>query len=114
MINAFSIDLEDWYFPELLRDKIDPQDIYSLIMDSTMPILNLLDKYNTKATFFVLGEVARRQPDLIRLIYSKGHEIASHGMSHKPLWKIDKNAFSREIDEFDYLMKDILGDKIRI
>lgn len=113
MKNALSIDLEDWYHPELVRRHIKgnprPQ-----IVDSADRILSLLDKYNTKATFFILGDVARRNPELIKAIYSKGHEIASHGMSHLPLWDLDYDKFDKELKSFNALISGILQKEIKI
>lgn len=114
MINAFSVDLEDWYHPELLRKKVRPEQRVSQIEYSTNSILQLLDKYNIKATFFVLGETARENKDLIREIHLRGHEIASHGMSHRPLWEIGRDGFCQEMDEFTHLMNGILGEGICI
>ena len=113
MKNALSIDLEDWYHPELVRKYIrgtpKPQ-----IINSTMNILTLLDKYKVKATFFILGEIAKKFPDLIKKIYNKGHEIASHGMSHLPLWNLNYHKLNKELKDFNYLIKKILGNKIKI
>lgn len=113
MRNALSIDLEDWYHPELVRNYIKgtpkPQ-----ISKSTMKILALLDKYKVKATFFILGEIAKKNPDLIKRIYNSGHEIASHGMSHLPLWNLNYHKLNKELKDFNYLLKKILGDKIKI
>lgn len=114
MKNAFSVDLEDWYHPQLLKGKVKPQQRRSQIVDSTTPILQLLDRYKIRATFFVLGEVARENPDLIKRIYSQGHEIGSHGMSHKPFWEIGKDGFCQELDEFARLMNKILGNRVCI
>ena len=114
MINALSIDVEEWYHPELLRSSLKDDEKTSQISKSIMPILGLLDKYATKATFFVLGEVAEKNPDVIKTIYAKGHEIASHGMSHKPLWEIGEGGFAQEIQQFDRVIKNILGEEINI
>jgi len=113
MINALSIDIEDWYHPELIRKCIKgaykPQ-----ILNSTYQILELLDKYNVKATFFILGDVAKKNPGLIKAIHRNGHEIASHGMNHLPLWKLNYIKFNNELKEFKNLIKKILGDNIRV
>lgn len=113
MKNALSIDLEDWYHPELIkkyiRDAPKPQ-----IVNSTVKILQLLDKYEIKATFFILGEIAKKFPNLIKEIHNKGHEIASHGMSHVPLWDLDYLKLNKELKDFNYLIKKILGPKIKI
>ena len=63
MINALSIDLECWWCNEFLT-KYLPEDKDDLILESLNPLLNVLDKYDTKATFFVLGVVAEKYPKI--------------------------------------------------
>jgi len=107
-IHALSIDLEDWYHPELVRKRISG-DFSVQIDEATQPILNLLDRYQVKATFFVLGEVAEKSPALIETILQKGHEIASHGFSHRPLWELDENGFREEMMRFHAVIQKVLG-----
>jgi len=108
-INALSIDLEDWYHPELIREHVSlPKK--SLVRDSTEALLNLLNRYNTKATFFVLGEVAIQNPGLIKRICANGHEIASHGFSHRTLYDIGHRGLRAELSEFKRVIAEILGD----
>ena len=64
MKNALSIDLEDWYHPELVKNHLRriPK---SQIIESTQKIIALLDEYNVKATFFILGDIIKKHPELI-------------------------------------------------
>jgi polysaccharide deacetylase family protein (PEP-CTERM system associated) len=107
LLNALSIDLEDWFHPELIKRSLvgTPK---SQVLRSTEPILQLLDQYRVRATFFVLGDVARVHPDLIRRLQGEGHEIASHGMTHRPLWDLDQEAFEEELTQFRELIDGIL------
>ncbi|MCX7735552.1 MAG: polysaccharide deacetylase family protein [Candidatus Kapabacteria bacterium] len=98
--NLFSVDLEDWFTPlHLTRDLSD--DILRSneirIEKSTLKLLELLDIKQVKATFFVLGWIAKELPDLIKEISSRGHEIASHSYSHKILTLMSKEEFKKEI-----------------
>ena len=113
MKNALTIDLEDWYHPELVRKYVHgiPK---SQISDSANQIIRLLDKYDVKATFFILGDVATKNPKLIKMIHDKGHEISSHGMSHLPLWNLDYDRFSKELKTFKRIVKSILGENAEI
>ena len=113
MKNALSIDLEDWYHPELVKNHLsgEPE---SQVEQAVEPILRLLDQYGVRATFFVLGDVVRKNPDLLRTLYQKGHEIASHGMTHSPLWDLDYNTFDRELKDFNALIGEILGNNVKI
>ena len=108
MINALSFDLEDWYHPELVREKVGEAPV-SQLGEATQPILELLDSFNIKASFFVVGEVAERNAGLIQSIWQKGHEIGCHGFSHKPLWELNEGLFREELERFHTLMEKILG-----
>lgn len=110
MKNAFSIDLEFWYSGEPYRDYL-PSKIEDQINDSISPLLKLLKKYNAMATFFVLGEVAEKFPSLIKAIYEKGHEISSHGYSHKKLYVLNKKSFENELKKSVDLITSIIKEK---
>jgi len=107
-IHALAIDLEDWYHPELVRKRIsgDPD---GQIEEATQAILNLLACYQVVATFFVVGEVAEKFPRLIKRIFEGGHEIGSHGFSHRPLWELDENRFREEMIRFNSVIQKVLG-----
>ncbi len=111
MKNALTIDLEDWYHPELVKRHVgaNPE---PRVVEATAPILDLLDRRGVRATFFILGDVARKHPDLVRDIHARGHEIASHGMSHMPLWDLDAEGFGRELEDFRQVIAEILGEGI--
>lgn len=110
MINAFTIDLEYWYSPELVKRFASPAGNDQLV-EATMPLVNLLDKYNTRATFFILGKVAEKHPDIVKTIFNKGHEIASHGYSHRKLHELGKEGFEEEIKKTSELLQSITGRK---
>lgn len=109
IVNAITVDLEDWYHPDLLKNRVNPRDKRPQIMESTAGLLELFERYNVKATFFVLGEVAKECPDLILNISHRGHEIACHGYSHRPLLEMTESEFISELDRFDEVLKGILG-----
>ena len=95
--NAMSVDLEDWYHPELVRNVVAENEKTSRLQRSVPLILELFSRYHVKATFFVLGEVAERNQDLIQQIANEGHEIASHGFSHRPLHELTPKSFDEEL-----------------
>ncbi|MBP1694865.1 MAG: putative polysaccharide deacetylase [Deltaproteobacteria bacterium] len=109
-INALSIDLEEWYHSELVGGK---RSSFSQATESTQPILDLLERYQTKATFFVVGEVAEQNPRLIQSIFERGHEIGCHTFSHTLVWELGENLFRQELERFQSVMERILG-KIKI
>jgi polysaccharide deacetylase family protein (PEP-CTERM system associated) len=110
VINALSIDLEEWYHSELVEGRRSP---FSQVEEATRPILDLLDRYQTKASFFVVGEVAEQNPHLIQSIFQRGHEIGCHTFSHKLVWNLDESLFREELGHFHSVMEKILG-KIEI
>jgi polysaccharide deacetylase family protein (PEP-CTERM system associated) len=115
--NALTIDFEDWFCAGNLSSliKFEDWEKHELrIVDNTLRILELLDKYNLKATFFVLGWIAERVPDLVKLIDSNNHEIACHGYSHTSLKNMSMNQFDADLKKAlkikkDIIQKDILG-----
>ncbi len=110
MKNVISIDLEEWYHPIHLKNYVKnkiPQ-----VKESIQPILKLFKKYNVTTTFFVLGEIAQKTPEVIDLINKDGHEIASHGYSHKPLWELSKEEFIEELEKTNFLLTKISKEKI--
>ncbi|MBI1798816.1 MAG: polysaccharide deacetylase family protein [Candidatus Eisenbacteria bacterium] len=106
---AVSFDIEDWFHPELLRGHVAPDDSRSVVRQGTHAILLLLERRRVPATFFVLGDVARRHPDLVRAIEAGGHEIACHGMTHRPLWNLDRESFRGELRDFRAAIRAALG-----
>jgi polysaccharide deacetylase family protein (PEP-CTERM system associated) len=75
------------------------------------PVLELLDKYETRATFFVLGIVAEKHPGIVAEIHSRGHEIASHAYSHKTLYELGEVGFEEEIGKSSRLLESITGER---
>jgi polysaccharide deacetylase family protein (PEP-CTERM system associated) len=110
LINALTIDVEDWYHPELVRSHLRSTSPRGRVSQAILPILHLLDQYQVKASFFILGDVARQCPDLVREIYEKGHELGCHGMSHRMLEDLGEEGLRKELMEFKKLISEILGD----
>jgi peptidoglycan-N-acetylglucosamine deacetylase len=112
MIKTFiSVDLEDWDTSAYLREHIVDSDICPKILESTYPILEMFEKKGIKATFFVLGIIAKQYPGLIEDISRKGHEIASHGYSHTPLWRLGREGFREEVRKTNLIIANITGKK---
>lgn len=90
----FSVDLED------VRDMIPNGEMYKeRVPLLTEQYLKFLDEHESKATFFVVGDVARKYPDLIREIHDKGHEVACHSDKHLHLTKMSKTEFKKDLEE---------------
>lgn len=108
VLNALTIDVEDWYHPELVRGCLGSWAVEDRVEISMRPLLALLDRHGVKATCFFLGEIAEKHPDLVRRLHGEGHEIACHGMSHVPLWALDAKAFERDLESFLALLARIV------
>ncbi len=106
---ALSFDVEDWFHSEFVPAPERRAHAESVVERGTSRILDLLRRTGSRATFFVLGEAVREHPSLLRRIVDEGHELATHGVDHRPLWRLDAHAFSRQLDEFRSLVEGILG-----
>lgn len=113
MINALTIDIED-YWSIFSRDCLgvdkEPTDA---VVRNTQWFLDTLAQRKIKATFFVLGEVARKFPELVKAIASVGHEIGTHGMSHKQVFLLGKEQFRAEIRDSKKLIEDIASVPVK-
>lgn len=115
IVNAMSVDVEDYFHVAALAASIDRDqwnDMEYRAEASTRLLLDLFDEFRMKSTFFVLGWVARRSPELIREIHARGHEVASHGMSHKLVYNQSIEEFTSETRESKQLLEDIIGAPI--
>jgi polysaccharide deacetylase family protein (PEP-CTERM system associated) len=115
MLNTLTIDVEDYYHVSAFESVIRFEDWYqyeSRVERNTHRILDLLDEYGTKGTFFVLGWIAERQPQLIREIAARGHEIASHGYSHRRIYTQTASQFRQETRLSRITLEAIIGRPI--
>jgi len=97
MGNALTVDVEDWYHV----CGTEPLPVVSAaecrVRRNTEALLALLDEFGVHATFFILGCVAHQDPGLVPLIASAGHEVASHGFSHRLVPELGKEGFRDEV-----------------
>jgi polysaccharide deacetylase family protein (PEP-CTERM system associated) len=107
--NIISVDLED-HFCDLPFNTWE--NFESRVENSTKILLELFEQSNTKATFFTVGYIAEKHPDLIKEIKNKGHEIASHSYSHLDLRKTTKQEFESDLIKSIETLEKISGGKI--
>lgn len=113
--NALTIDVEDYFQVAALAEAVDRDDWSSMeyrVEANTDRLLALFDEHQTKATFFTLGWVAERSPALIRRIRDAGHEIASHGYSHKLIYTQTPEVFREETRKSKTVLEDITGNAV--
>lgn len=77
-------------------------------------LIDLFDRYQVKATFFVLGDIAKKHPDLIAEIARQGHEIGSHGSFHKLVYKQTEKEFREDVRQSKQTLEDIIGKPVEI
>lgn len=100
-VNALTIDVEEHFhvhvFSKWFKKESWPQQT-SRVVENTRRLLELLRRYDVKATFFILGWVAERQPELVREIAEDGHEIASHGYNHQLVYEQTPEEFAEDLE----------------
>src|SRR5438552_5166072 len=111
-VNALTFDVEEYFQVTGFAGRIDPArwDFYeSRVERSTCDILSLLEAADRRATFFVLGWVARRCPRLVRAIAAAGHEVASHGYWHQLVTTQTPDEFRADVRAAKAVLEDALG-----
>tara|TARA_B100000029_G_scaffold318156_1_gene310567 strand:- start:7721 stop:8560 length:840 start_codon:yes stop_codon:yes gene_type:complete len=99
-LNLLGIDFEEWYHPQLVKPYVKSIKHEPEIIKGIEKIIELLQKNNTSATFFMVGELLEEKPEILDIILENGHEIAFHTMTHSNLNEITKEKFLRELDTF--------------
>jgi len=115
MKNILSFDVEEYFQVSGLEKAVSRSswDSYnSRVEKSTYKILEILDRYNVKATFFILGWAAERHPKLIGEIAKQGHEIASHGFDHELVYNMTPEEFISNLKKTNDLLESITGQKV--
>lgn len=99
MLNALTIDVEDWFCVEAFRNQF-PIDTWNQqktrILSNIVRVMELLDEFDVKATFFVLGWIADKFPQVVEYLHSRGHEIGSHSYSHNLVYKLTPDKFRED------------------
>jgi len=110
--NALTIDVEDYFqvsamAPYIARSEWDARECR--VERNMERILAMLAKHGTRATFFTLGWIAERYPQLVRDIVSQGHELASHGYGHERASDLSRAAFTDDITRAKHILEDLGG-----
>lgn len=113
MLNALTVDLEDWYHTNDFNLEIAKWGSFEdRIRKSTELLLEVLARYQVKGTFFVLGCIAEKHPDLIRMVAAGGHEIASHGGWHQMVNRMTPEVFRKDLVYSRDVLEEVVGRKI--
>jgi polysaccharide deacetylase family protein (PEP-CTERM system associated) len=115
MLNAFTVDVEDYFhvsgFASIIR-RSDWKDFPCRVVANTQRMLELLAVRNVRATFFVLGWVAHRYPQLVREIQAAGHEIGNHSYWHRLVYDLTPDAFRDDLLLANRVLEDITGEAV--
>ncbi|RIV90891.1 DUF3473 domain-containing protein [Aurantiacibacter xanthus] len=116
VVNALSVDVEDW-FQVGAFEKVIGRDAWPSLEDrverNVEAILAMFDAAQVKATFFTLGWVAERHKRLIRRIAEAGHEIASHGWDHARVFTLTREEFAEDIARARGVLEDAGGTEVK-
>jgi len=116
-MNILTFDIEEW-FHILDNDSTKSEKNWinyeSRIHKNMEKIFDILESTSTKASFFVLGWIAEKYPEIIRSISDKGFEIGSHSTMHQLVYQQDKNQFKTDVDRSIKTLEDISGKKVKM
>ncbi len=116
MINALTVDVEDYFQVSAFENSIDKNSWDKLehrVANNVDKILSLFDEHQVRATFFVLGWVAERYPEIVRRIIDNGHELASHGYGHQRVTDLSRDEFVDDITRAKGILEDLAGEPVR-
>lgn len=112
MEHALTVDVEDAINQAMRNFFGQEMEPTHRVYDNTMRLLDMFAEFDTKATFFILGEVANSHPELIREISSQGHELGIHGYSHKRYTRLSREELRDEIVRAKKLVEDASGQEV--
>jgi polysaccharide deacetylase family protein (PEP-CTERM system associated) len=110
--HALTVDVESWYHAENMRPVAPPaawDGLDSRLMPNVERLLDLFGRRGAKATFFVLGDAAHREPAVVKAIAAEGHEIGCHGWSHELIYRQAPPVFRMETRRAKALLEDLSG-----
>lgn len=112
IINAFTVDFEDWYQGLEIIGIDQWSQFESRIHIGAERLLHLLKDFNVKATFFVLGYIAERYPALVRQIAEEGHEIGVHSYAHQLVYRQTEREFREDLRRSISVIEDAVGKPV--
>jgi len=114
-ISALTVDVEDYFHVAAFENNIKSSDWHKMpvrVERNTYRLLELFEQQQAQATFFLLGWVAERYPQLVRAIHAAGHEVASHGYNHTKATLQSRAEFATDIKDTKKLLEDIIGAEV--
>ena len=115
MKNALTVDLEDYFHVSAYADKVRRQDwdsFPSRVTENTNRLLDLLAEQKCLATFFVLGWVAEKKPEVVARVAAAGHEIACHSLLHRKIYDLTPQEFREDTRRAKAVIEDATGKRV--
>lgn len=112
VINVLSVDVEDYFHPTEVQGLVQREDWITLpsrVEASTQRVLDLLARFDVRATFFIVGWVAERFPHLVRQIAGAGHELGCHSYAHQLVYDLTPLDFRRDTELCQAIIADACG-----
>lgn len=116
-MHILTFDIEDWFHfldHNSTRSESQWKHFESRVEANTCHILDFLEENQQKATFFVIGWIAREYPGLVKRIAAQGHEIGLHSFSHQLIWQQDMAAFRQDVLKNIAVLEEQLGYKVKL
>lgn len=116
MRNALTIDVEEWFHVSRFRNVIKPGDwpeLESRVVQNVCYLLKLLREHEVRATFFVLGWIAERRPELVYTIAQCGHEIGSHSYAHQLVYEQTREEFTEDLQKSLHVLRGVVGSEVK-
>ena len=111
-MNILTFDIEDWYNCDFITPDFNWDKYEVRIYESIDRILEELAKQNLKGTFFCLGWIAEKHPQVIIDIHKQGHHIGCHSYQHELSFRFDREGFKKDTERSKKLIEDLIGEKI--
>jgi len=112
MLNAFTVDVEDYFQVSAFEKNIDRREWNQYphhVVENTKKILELLASQDVRATFYILGWVANEYPAIVREIADAGHELASHSYWHRLVYELTPDQFREDLRDSKRAIEDASG-----
>ena len=112
---TFTVDVEDYFHVSAFASTIRPEDWDSYdcrVEMNTRKVLEIAAESGTHGTFFILGWVAKRYPELVKEILSAGHEIGCHSQWHQLVYELGPERFRTDLQESRDVLQDLVGSKV--
>jgi len=113
VVNFITFDIEEWYAANF--DSVDMSgysDNSNHLEKNVDRLLHICDELSVKSTCFVLGDIAAKKPHIVRKIHSRGHEVASHSLSHKLVYSMTPDEFRDDLRQSCDLLEQLTGEKV--